>query len=189
MKEAKIKIKDKQYTVKIALSEEDQKKGLQGIKELPKDEGMLFVVDEPIGIWMKDTLIPLDIVFIDSDSKVIKVVEGTPNSEKIIEEDSATSILEVNAKSGIQKGDEVEFSPETATKLDNMFVLNADGTPQMELEGGERIFSRRSTKIIIKKVKKAAATEKDLDYKNVARYVFQELSRQDNRDDEYVEKK
>jgi len=42
-----IKINNKEYKVKIADTDEKRRKGLQGVKELPKDEGMLFVFDSP----------------------------------------------------------------------------------------------------------------------------------------------
>ena len=47
MEEIKIKIADKQYKVKLAETEKDHSKGLQGITELPEDEGMLFIFDDP----------------------------------------------------------------------------------------------------------------------------------------------
>jgi len=65
----KVSLGKNDYNVKEVTSEEDKKKGLQGVKELPKDEGMLFVYDPPqeVTMWMKDTLIPLDIIFINDD--------------------------------------------------------------------------------------------------------------------------
>lgn len=70
-----IKIGDKEYKVKEATSTEEKAKGLQGIDELPEDEGMLFYFDPPedVQFWMKDVDIPLDIIFIDDDEEVIKV--------------------------------------------------------------------------------------------------------------------
>lgn len=62
-------INNKLYKVKIAETEEEREKGLQGIENLLEDEGMLFIFEEPqtVGMWMKDTLIPLDIIFINED--------------------------------------------------------------------------------------------------------------------------
>jgi len=56
----------------------------------------------------------------------------------------------------------------------------------MELDGGERIFSRKSTRVIIKKAKKAYVSQLDKDYKALGKYVFKELNKQDDRDPEYV---
>lgn len=47
MKEIKIKIKDKTYSVKIADTDETREEGLQNIKTLPENEGMLFIFEEP----------------------------------------------------------------------------------------------------------------------------------------------
>lgn len=191
MRKLKVKVKDKTYKVDVALTEEQHEKGLQGVKELPQDEGMLFVFDEPqeVSMWMKDTLIPLDIIFIDPELTVISSYKGHPKSEYLMTEQNVAFVLEVNTNSGIFTGDELEFSPDSNVRSDKMIVLNADGTPQMELKGGERIFSRDSTKTLIRKAKKAASLQSDLTYKALAKYLFKELEAQDNREAEYVELK
>ena len=182
-----IKIGDKEYKVKEATSTEEKAKGLQGIKELPEDEGMLFYFDPPedVQFWMKDVDIPLDIVFIDDDEKVIKVQEGIPNDETFIEAPDVAYVLEVNANSGIQVGDELDIDDEEE-KGPVMKVLAQDGSDQYELWGGERIFSRRNTKVLIKKAKKANATQEDRDYKALGKYIFKCIKTQDTRDPEYV---
>lgn len=184
-----ILIGDKEYKVKEAKTQKERAKGLSGIKTLPKDEGMLFYLDDNNpSFWMKDTLIPLDIIFIGEDNKVISVYEGKPNDETPISENNVKYVLEVNANSNIKKGDELEF----ITDSDKMLVLDSKGDVQMELEGGERIFSRRSTKVLIKKAKKAKSFEDDKEkYKNacksLGKYLFKELTAQENRDLEYVD--
>jgi uncharacterized membrane protein (UPF0127 family) len=50
MKEVKINIGGKSYKVKLAETEEQQEQGLQGVTELPENEGMLFPFDEPVDI-------------------------------------------------------------------------------------------------------------------------------------------
>lgn len=57
----------------------------------------------------------------------------------------------------------------------------------MELWGGERIISRRETKILIKKAKKADLSKKDSDYKSLGKYIFKVIKGQDERPAEYVE--
>ena len=191
MKEIKIKIGSKGYTVKLAQSDEEKEKGLQNITELPEKEGMLFVFDEPqeVSFWMKDTNIPLDIVFIDDEMKVISIRKGIPNSNEFMTEKNVTFVLEVNENSEIKINDELQFSLEKSLKKDKMLVLDPQGNVQMELEGGERIFSRDNTKTLIKFAKKAYATERDSDFKALGKRVFKFLEVQDSNEPEYVESK
>ena len=58
----------------------EQRRGLSGIEQLPADEGMAFVWQEPVGstFWMKDTLIPLSIAFVDEAGRVIDVLDMQP---------------------------------------------------------------------------------------------------------------
>ena len=188
MKEIKIKIGSKSYKVRLAQTDEEKEKGLQGVNELPENEGMLFIFDEAedVSFWMKDTSIPLDIVFIDDELNVISVYQGIPESEEFITEKNVTFVLEVNQNSGINVGDELEFSPDKEVSKDKMLVLDSEGNPQMELEGGERIFSRANTKTLIKFAKKAYSTQSDNDFKALGKRVFKFLDIQDNNEPEYV---
>ena len=181
-----IEINNTKYKVKEAITQEEKNKGLQNITELPKDEGMLFYFDPPqdVKFWMKDVKIPLDIIFINDDEEVIKVEEGIPNDPTLITASQVSYVLEVNAKSGIQVGDELDFEEEDKGPV--MKVLAQDGTEQYSLWGGERIFSRKNTKILIKKAKKANATQDDKDFKTLGRYMFKCIKIQDSRNPEYV---
>lgn len=185
----KIEIGDKEYKVKVAKTEEEKMKGLQDIESLPEDEGMLFIYDSPqdVAYWMKDTKIPLDIVFINEDEEVISVKQGKPLSEDLIEEDGVLYVLEVNVDSGIQPGDDFDMEEDDEEKDNTMKVLASDGTIQMELEGGERIFSRKNTKVLIKYAKKAYKTKEDKDYKALGKRLFKFLHTQDTNEPEYVE--
>lgn len=190
MKNIEIEIGSKKYNVDIARSEEEKEKGLQDIDNLPDNKGMLFVFDESdeVSMWMKDTKIPLDIIFINEDLEVLSVYKGEPYSEEIISEENVVFVLEVNADSGIKKGDELEFT--TDEKINKkMLVLDKDGKSQMELVGGERIFSRPNTKTLIKFAKKAKSTELDRDYRELGKRVFKFLETQDDNGSEYVELK
>lgn len=181
-----IEINSTKYKVKEAITQEEKNKGLQNITELPKDEGMLFYFDPPqdVKFWMKDVKIPLDIVFINDDEEVIKVQEGVPDDPTLITASQVSYVLEVNAKSGIQVGDELDFEEEDKGPV--MKVLAQDGTEQYSLWGGERIFSRKNTKILIKKAKKANTTQDDKDFKTLGRYMFKCIKIQDSRNPEYV---
>ena len=70
---------------------------------------------------------------------------------------------------------------------DKLYILSEDGTVQHELDPGCRIFSIKSTQVMIKKAKKADESKSDVDYKDLGRYVFGELDRQSAREPEYVD--
>lgn len=185
----KIEIGDKEYNVTCARTEEERIKGLQGVTELKDDEGMLFFFEEPqtVGFWMKDTKVPLDIIFISEDMEVISVYQGEPENESIAEEDNVKFVLEVNQGSGIEEGDELDI--EEDGELPKMKVIAPDGSTQMELEGGERIFSRKNTRTLIRMAKRASKSKEDKDYKALGKKMFTYLKQQDEREPEYVEKK
>jgi uncharacterized membrane protein (UPF0127 family) len=112
--------------IEVALTPEDQQRGLMGRPELAADAGMLFVFDAPrrLGFWMKDTLIPLDVVFIDSGKKIVDIqtmppcpaeVELCPNYTA---KEPALYALEINGgaaeKMGLKVGDQLQLVlPET----------------------------------------------------------------------------
>lgn len=189
-----IEIGDKKYKVQIARTEEEKEKGLQGVTSLSEDEGMLFIYDEPqtVGFWMDSTEIPLDIIFINDDEEVISIYQGEPNSKTIAEEDNVKYVLEVNQGSGIKPGDELDFDEEDdEDKEYTMSVIGPDGQPQYFLKGGERIVSRRETKVLIRKAKKAAKNKGNDKYNNccksLGKYIFKVLDNQDSRSPEYVD--
>lgn len=181
-----IRIGNKEYQVKEAKTPEERIKGLQKVDNLAEDSGMLFYFEPPqhVDMWMKEVSIPLDIIFINEDQEVLSVQQGKPNDPTLLGEDDVTYVLEVNANSGIIKGDILEFIDDPNV---TMKVLSPDGSSQMDLEGGERIVSRRETKILIKKAKKALDSHSDKDYKALGKYMFKVLSGQDTRDPEYVD--
>lgn len=187
-----IKIGNREYKVKEAKTEQEKIKGLQNIEKLSKDEGMLFYFDpsEEISMWMKDTKIPLDIIFINDDQEVTKVHHGKPNDTTLISAPETAYVLEVNENSGIKVGDELDLEDDSDPV---MKVLAPDGSTQMELWGGERIVSRRETKILIKKAKAAEAVKDTPQFENKCRslgkYIFKVIKGQDTRPAEYVENK
>ena len=185
----RIEIGDKKYNVEVAQTDEEKTEGLQGKKELAEDEGMLFIYDEPqtVGFWMQDTDIPLDIIFIDEDFEVISVYKGQPHDETIAEEDDVQFVLEVNQGSGIKEGDELDIDDDD--EVPTMKVIAPDGSTQMELNGGERIFSRKNTKTLIRMAKRADKSKADRDYKALGKKMFTYLKQQDEREPEYVETK
>ncbi len=63
------------FTVELAVTDEEQETGLMGRRNVPAGTGMLFVFQQPITVdfWMKDTVVPLDILFIKSDGTVATI--------------------------------------------------------------------------------------------------------------------
>lgn len=182
-----IKLGGQEYDIFIAKSESAKRQGLQYFKSLPKDEGMLFVINEssPVetNFHMHNVPFPLDMIFLDDEFKVIDVKRGNPEDDSI--EGLASYVLEVNADSGIKIGDEADLDDDDEDFV--MKVLSPDGTVQMHLEGGERIVSRKETKVLIKKALKAAESKEDKDYKALGKYIFKVLAGQDSRQPEYVD--
>lgn len=70
----------------IAITEEEQAKGLMWRTELDDGEGMLFwyAVDTRMHFWMKNTLIPLSIAFIDSEGRIREIFDMEPESRKTV---------------------------------------------------------------------------------------------------------
>jgi hypothetical protein len=73
-------VKQKEIRVEVAKSPEDQSRGLMGRTSLGKDEGMLFLYEREVyhGFWMKNTLIPLSIAFIDKGDRIIAIMDMEP---------------------------------------------------------------------------------------------------------------
>ena len=188
----RIKVGDKTFNVIIASNEKDRKKGLQDCSSLKDDEGMLFVYDDEQmrHFWMKDTTIPLDIIGIDDDMEVDSIHHAKPLDETLINF-KAQYVLEINPDSGIQIGDELEFEDDEKPDIEHnkMLVLDENGDVQMELKGGERIFSRKNTRVMIKLAARAWKTKDDSDFKKLGKKVFHFLDVQDSNDPQYVELK
>lgn len=189
-----INIGDKQYKCQVAKSEEDQIKGLMHVKYLPPDEGMLFEYpkEKTVEMWMKNTEIPLDQIGINGDDEVTMVYHALPNNETKIPFEKVKYILEVNANSGIQVGDDFDIDDSEDLNKYVMKVIGSDGGTQFFLQGGERIVSRKETKTLIKKAKKVDSLQENQEEfnracKSLGKYMFKILYGQNHRDPEYVE--
>ena len=192
----KLEINDKEYNVLIARTEEEKERGLQDVIELEPNEGMLFLYNEPqeLSFWMHDTSIELKIVFIDEDWEVKKIELGKPFDETPITCDDVQYVLELHPDAEVRVGDEIdveddELNPGRELQSKHMEIYGPDGKIQAEIVGGERIFSGHATRVLIRKARKAYKTKKEVDFKALGRYIFDELYRQDHRDPQYVESK
>jgi len=103
--------------VELARSEAELARGLMHRRELGPEAGMLFLfpANEPRTFWMKNTLIPLDMLFIDDGGRVVGLVERAEPLTTSPRESGAPSryVLEVNggwaARHGVRPGDRVRF--------------------------------------------------------------------------------
>jgi hypothetical protein len=103
------------FKVWLADTPQRQAQGLMFVRSLPSARGMLFVHPQPkvISMWMKNTYIPLDMVFIDAQGRVQQVVEQTtPHSLALIQSTApARAVLEIAGgearRLGIRPGQKV----------------------------------------------------------------------------------
>ncbi len=103
------------FRVWVAADDRSRNRGLMFVRELAADRGMLFVfeVPQPAAFWMKDTYIPLDLVFIDPAGRVLNISpDARPFSLAPIESDGPViAVLEVvagtAARIGLEPGDRV----------------------------------------------------------------------------------
>lgn len=89
------------FDIELAVAPQDRARGLMFRESLPKRAGMLFIFDppQPVVFWMKNTLIPLDIIFVDRTGTVTSIHENAiPGDLTPIEGgDSVYAVLEINA--------------------------------------------------------------------------------------------
>ena len=189
-----VNIGNKRYNCQLAKTEEQRRKGLMDVEYLAPDEGMLFEFDEEgtHEFWMKNTPLELTQIAINDDDEVEYVYQATPNDETLIPFENCKYLLEVNRTTEIQKGDEFEIDDSDDLNKYVMKVLAPDGSTQMNLQGGERIFSRISTKKMIKQAKKANTLREDpvlyeRACKKLGKICLKELYAQNHRDQEYVQ--
>lgn len=194
MEKVIVNIGNKTYNCQLAKTEEQRRKGLMNVDYLAPDEGMLFEFpkESTQEFWMKDTPLELTQIAINDDDEVVYVYQATPNDETLIPFDNCKYLLEVNRTTEIQVGDEFEIDDNDDLNKYVMKVLAPDGSTQMNLQGGERIFSRISTKKMIKQAKKANSLREDpILYeracKKLGKICLKELYAQNHRDQEYVQ--
>jgi len=74
---------DTMFTVEIAETSEERSKGLMFRESMREDHGMLFIFDEvaPRSFWMKNTLISLDMIFLDDTLVVVDIKQNVPPCE------------------------------------------------------------------------------------------------------------
>jgi uncharacterized membrane protein (UPF0127 family) len=115
---------DHRFEVEIADTSEERARGLMNRESLGENSGMLFVYDEEENrsFWMKNTFIPLDIMFLDSNFEVINIEKADPepntsddNLQRYKSDSSAQYVLEINQNRteeiGLEEGSEMSLRP------------------------------------------------------------------------------
>lgn len=105
------------FTVEVAKTPEEQAMGLMFRNELAADRGMVFPFDPPrdASFWMRNTLIPLDMIFVRADGSIANIAANTvPYSEEPVPSDGPVmAVLEIaggrSAELGIKPGDKVKW--------------------------------------------------------------------------------
>ena len=105
------------FAVELAVTSDQRQQGLMYRQRLPADAGMLFLYPaaRPVSMWMKNTLIPLDMLFIGNDGRILHIAErAIPRSTATISSmRPVRAVLELNggtaARLMIQVGDRVLY--------------------------------------------------------------------------------
>ena len=105
---------ERRFSIEIADDDRERSAGLMFRTEMRDDHGMLFVFEQTrrLAFWMKNTPMPLDLVFIGADGRIVAILKGEPFSiAPIAPEAPARFVLELKAgtaeKTGIADGDRV----------------------------------------------------------------------------------
>jgi uncharacterized membrane protein (UPF0127 family) len=104
------------FTVEVAATPGQQERGLMFVRSLAPDRGMIFPYDPPqqVSFWMKNTLIPLDMIFIRADGTIARIATAKPLDETPVPGgEPIAAVLEIAAgraaELGIRAGDKVEW--------------------------------------------------------------------------------
>ena len=106
------------FTVEVARSEDEQARGLMYRESLAAGEGMLFPFPEPrpASFWMKNTLIPLDMIFVRADGSIARIAVNTvpPSLSPVGVGEPVAAVLEIaggrSVELGIDEGDRVTWA-------------------------------------------------------------------------------
>lgn len=131
------------FQVEVAQTPQDRQRGLMFRRGLPREQGMLFVQPPgPAVFWMKNTYISLDLLYFDSDRRLLQILADVPPCVTpdcpIYPSETATVryILEINAgeaaRRGIQIGDRLQVTPESSLHISPSRTLPRHEIPQAD---------------------------------------------------------
>jgi uncharacterized protein len=102
------------FSVELALTPQQQERGMMFRESMDDDAGMLFVydVEQPLSFWMNNTFIPLDILYIDARGRIVSIQHGKPKDRTLLPSAGpALGVLEIRgglaALLGIRPGDRI----------------------------------------------------------------------------------
>ena len=111
-----LRVRGHAFRVELARTDAEQQKGLMFRTAMGANEGMLFPEKTPrqVAFWMRNTILPLDIVFIGPDRRILNIVNAIPYDETPLPSAGpASAVLELNAGRtralGIKVGDKVDW--------------------------------------------------------------------------------
>jgi uncharacterized membrane protein (UPF0127 family) len=101
----------------VAATADEQSCGLMFREKMPRDQGMIFPFSPPraTAFWMMNTPLPLDLVFVGPDDRVVSIGAGKPYSRAMIDSGGVTAaVIELNAgeaaRIGLKPGDLIKFA-------------------------------------------------------------------------------
>jgi uncharacterized membrane protein (UPF0127 family) len=119
-----LQIGKRQFTLEVAADHATRQQGLMFRKSMPSDHGMIFVFarEEPLSFWMKNTFIPLDILFLDAERRIISIQQMLPHDLRGVRSPRpAKYAIEINAgmaqRAGAKTGDRLDL-PEHLVALE-----------------------------------------------------------------------
>jgi uncharacterized membrane protein (UPF0127 family) len=108
LKKTTVEIGKHAFDAWLAISPAEKAQGLMFVRDLPPDRGMLFLYDKPTeaGIWMKNTYLELDILFIAADGRIVKIFErAKPHSlDTMSPGEPVTAVLELKGGETARRG-------------------------------------------------------------------------------------
>lgn len=115
-----VRLGNEDFTLEVADTPESTRQGLMFRESMPDNHGMIFVfpTERPLSFWMKNTYIPLDVVFVNVRREVVAIKPGRPLNDRTSIDSGAPAsyVIELNrgaaARAGLKVGDKIDLPAE-----------------------------------------------------------------------------